>query len=96
MVAAQSQMNGKDRHLRKSIRAVRDDVNTLSHDLAELAGAVQSDAKVRVRHLRDRAETSMRDTVENMQERVRERPGVALGAAAGVGLLVGLLLAARR
>jgi ElaB/YqjD/DUF883 family membrane-anchored ribosome-binding protein len=96
MVAATSQMNGKDKHLRKSLRAVRDDVNTLSHDIAELAGAVRVDAGSRVRRLRDRAESSARDTVERMQEQVRERPGVALGAAAGAGLLIGLLLAARR
>ncbi len=95
MVAASTNMNGRDRHLRKSLRAVRDDVNTLGHDIAELAEAVRDDAGARVRHLRDRAESSARDTVGRLQDQVRDRPTIALGAAAGAGLLIGLLLARR-
>jgi ElaB/YqjD/DUF883 family membrane-anchored ribosome-binding protein len=96
MVAATSHMNGKDRHVRKSLRAVRDDVNTLGNDIAELADAVKLDASSRVRRIRDTGKTYALNTVERMQDQVRERPGIALGAAAGAGLLIGLLLAARR
>jgi ElaB/YqjD/DUF883 family membrane-anchored ribosome-binding protein len=97
MVAASTNMNGKDRQaLRKSLRAVRDDVNTLGQDISELAGAVRSNAGSRVRKLRESAEHSAADAIERLQEQVRERPALTIGAAAGAGLLIGLLLAARR
>lgn len=106
MVAASSAVNGNDRHLRKSLRAVREDIDALSHDVSQLAEAVRDDAAHRVRALRhdaaermrsmaDTARSSAGEAVSELQDRVRESPAIALGAAAGAGLLIGLLLARR-
>lgn len=87
---------GKTAELKKSLGAVRQDLNGLGHDVAELAGKVKVEAKERFEVLSDRAQTISQDAFEKLQAQVRAKPGVALGVAAGVGMLIGLIAASRR
>jgi ElaB/YqjD/DUF883 family membrane-anchored ribosome-binding protein len=93
--------NSKDRrraasHMQKTLHSLRDDVNSLGHDMAEFAGALQHDASDQAGVLAQRAQRAAQQAVASLQEQVRERPGVAIGIAAGAGIILGLLLANRR
>jgi ElaB/YqjD/DUF883 family membrane-anchored ribosome-binding protein len=96
MSSANDATYGKTADLKKSLGAVRQDLNGLGNDVADLATKVTSEAKQRLDGLSDRAQTISQDAFEQLQAQVRAKPGVALGVAAGVGILIGLIAASRR
>jgi ElaB/YqjD/DUF883 family membrane-anchored ribosome-binding protein len=97
MSSATEYGNGKmNTELKKSFGAVRDDLNNLGSDVADLAKTAKSQARERISGLTDQAQTFSKDAFERLQEQVRAKPGVALGVAAGVGVLIGLMMTTNR
>jgi ElaB/YqjD/DUF883 family membrane-anchored ribosome-binding protein len=93
---AQALHRALPKKLRKSLRTVQDDFGALGNDVAQLASTVGDEAKGQIHHAAQSARHGAEGAITVLQERVREKPGVALGLAAGAGVLLGLLLAGRR
>ena len=77
-----------------------DDLRAVMADAEELLRATAGEAGPKVQEVRARAEETLRNARDHMQDagrkldaQVREHPWAAVGVAAGLGLLLGVLLA---
>jgi len=95
-------MTTKDKTSSADLEELRDDLQVLKQDFAQIINHLQADGESRVQQLKQTAQEKFRDVragaaqqVENLGERVQERPVESLLVAFGVGLVTSFLLTRR-
>jgi ElaB/YqjD/DUF883 family membrane-anchored ribosome-binding protein len=84
--------SGSSRSIEEDIAALREDLKTLTANVAGLAKEKGDTVRADLGARADKAMASGREAAESMQDTVRDRPMTSVFVAFGVGILIGHLL----
>jgi ElaB/YqjD/DUF883 family membrane-anchored ribosome-binding protein len=84
--------NASTRTVEEDIAALRADLKSLTATISGMAKDKSDDVRAKLSETADKAIATGRETTENFQDTVRDRPITSVAIAFGVGMLIAHLL----
>lgn len=84
--------NASPKSVEDDLAALRADLKSLSATISDMAKGKTDDVRARLGETADKAIASGKQTTENIQDTVRDRPITSVAIAFGVGMLIAHLL----